>query len=87
MEPRAHQAQEAAEPREGLPEPPGDAPRAAHEPQEVGEEPPVKGQPGSHPGALTDRAGLRVPHVVSGEGNGTPLQYSCLENPMDGGAW
>ena len=21
------------------------------------------------------------------EGNGTPLQYSCLENPMDGGAW
>ena len=22
----------------------------------------------------------------SGEGNGTPLQYSCLENPMDGGA-
>ena len=23
----------------------------------------------------------------SGEGNGTPLQYSCLENPMDGGAW
>ena len=24
---------------------------------------------------------------VHGEGNGTPLQYSCLENPMDGGAW
>ena len=23
----------------------------------------------------------------SGEGNGNPLQYSCLENPMDGGAW
>ena len=22
-----------------------------------------------------------------GEGNGTPHQYSCLENPMDGGAW
>ena len=21
------------------------------------------------------------------KGNGTPLQYSCLENPMDGGAW
>ena len=21
------------------------------------------------------------------EGNGNPLQYSCLENPMDGGAW
>ena len=24
---------------------------------------------------------------IYGEGNGTPLQYSCLENPMDGGAW
>ena len=24
---------------------------------------------------------------VDGEGNGNPLQYSCLENPMDGGAW
>ena len=24
---------------------------------------------------------------VWGEGNGNPLQYSCLENPMDGGAW
>ena len=22
-----------------------------------------------------------------GEGNGNPLRYSCLENPMDGGAW
>ena len=25
--------------------------------------------------------------VGLGGGNGTPLQYSCLENPMDGGAW
>ena len=25
--------------------------------------------------------------VFLGEGNGTPLQYSCQENPMDGGAW
>ena len=24
---------------------------------------------------------------IYGEGNGTPLQYSCLENPMDGRAW
>ena len=24
---------------------------------------------------------------MSGEGNGTPLQYSCLENPMERGAW
>ena len=25
--------------------------------------------------------------MVNGEGNGNPLQYSCLENPKDGGAW
>ena len=25
--------------------------------------------------------------ILIGEGDGTPLQYSCLENPMDGGAW
>ena len=25
--------------------------------------------------------------LVSGEGNGNPLQYSRLENPVDGGAW
>ena len=25
--------------------------------------------------------------IHKGEGNGNPLQYSCLENPMDGGAW
>ena len=25
--------------------------------------------------------------MESGEGNGNPLQYPCLENPMDGGAW
>ena len=25
--------------------------------------------------------------LIGGEGNGTPLQYSCLEYPMDGGAW
>ena len=36
-----------------------------------------KGDLGSLPGSE------RTP----GEGNGTPLQYSCLENPMDGGAW
>ena len=26
-------------------------------------------------------------HIAPGEGNGTPLQYSCLETPMDRGAW
>ena len=35
------------------------------------------GNPGSIPGSG------RSP----GEGNGNPLQYSCLENPMDEGAW
>jgi len=25
--------------------------------------------------------------TLLGEGNGIPFQYSCLENPMDGGAW
>ena len=35
------------------------------------------GDPGSIPGER------RSP----GEGNGNPLQYSCLENPMDGGTW
>ena len=30
---------------------------------------------------------LRNSSRKSGEGNGTPLQYSCLENPMDRGAW
>ena len=35
------------------------------------------GDPGSIPGLG------RYP----GEGNGSPLQYSCLENSMDGGAW
>ena len=30
---------------------------------------------------------VEVLYIFYGEGNGTPLQYSCLENPMDGGAW
>ena len=37
------------------------------------------------PGRVTDiKYYLKVD---DGEGDGTPLQYSCLENPMDGGAW
>ena len=31
-------------------------------------------------------AALQI-NIQFGEGDGTPLQYSCLENPMDGGAW
>ena len=30
---------------------------------------------------------LEYHHSVPREGDGTPLQYSCQENPMDGGAW
>ena len=30
---------------------------------------------------------FQVRVCLIGEGNGTPLQYSCLENPLDGGAW
>ena len=30
---------------------------------------------------------LVVNQLNTGEGNGNPLQYSCLENSMDGGAW
>ena len=30
---------------------------------------------------------LDSPPAFFGESNGTPLQYSCLENPMDGGSW
>ena len=33
------------------------------------------------------RGVIEEPKGEAGEGNGTPLQYSCLENPMDGGAW
>ena len=39
---------------------------------------------------LLDLAVKSVNHVLAGwirEGNGTPLQYSCLEDPMDGGVW
>ena len=33
-------------------------------------------------------ATLKISNAVEhGQGNGTPLQYSCLETPMDGGAW
>ena len=31
--------------------------------------------------------GINLPKKAKREGNGNPLQYSCLENPMGGGAW
>ena len=33
------------------------------------------------------KASILILEMGNGEGNGTPLQYSCLENPMDRGAW
>ena len=30
---------------------------------------------------------IHYPKLKIGEGNGIPLQYSCLDNPMDSGAW
>ena len=30
---------------------------------------------------------MHAPMDTFGKGNGTPFQYSCLENPTDGGAW
>ena len=48
------------------------------------------------PGGLQSMGSLRVGlsdftftfhNACIGEGNGNPLQYSCLENPRDGGAW
>ena len=40
-----------------------------------------------HPSNKSHSVDLTFAHVLFGEGNGTPLRYSCLENPMDGGAW
>ena len=36
---------------------------------------------------LTERLHFDFSLSCIGEGNGNPLQYSCLENPRDGGAW
>ena len=38
-------------------------------------------------GATGDTGVIPVLGRLPGEGNGNPLQYSCLENPMDRGAW
>ena len=36
---------------------------------------------------MTDRLHFHFSLSCTGEGNGSPLQCSCLENPRDGGAW
>ena len=38
-------------------------------------------------GFIKDRNCMDLTEAEAGEGNGTPLQYSCLENPMGSGAW
>ena len=39
------------------------------------------------PANAGDANSIPGPGKSSGEGNGNPLQYLCLENPMDGGTW
>ena len=66
----------------GLPRPlPGDLPNSGVEPRSLTlqadsllSEPPGK-------------PNIYMSIYIPGVGNGNPLQYSCLENPMDGGAW
>ena len=58
---------------------------------------PGTGEPGGLPSMGSHRVGhdwsdaaaaaAAAAALHGGEGNGTPLQYSCLENPMDGGTW
>ena len=40
-----------------------------------------------HAGRKRLRISISYPRKGDGEGNGTPLQYTCLENRMYGGAW
>ena len=43
---------------------------------------------GVHKNFLVNYFKMQTPKLhAQGEGNGTPLQNSCLENPTDGGAW
>ena len=46
----------------------------------------IKGTFHAKMGSIKDRNGRDLTEA-DGEGNGTPLQYSCLENPMARGAW
>ena len=42
---------------------------------------------GEHPECRLESWSIKSNAYIFGEGNGTPLQYSCLENPTDRGAW
>ena len=46
----------------------------------------VKNVP-ANPGDIRDTGSIPGSGRSPGEGNGNPLRYSCLENPMDRGAW
>ena len=66
----------------GLPFPsPGDLPNPGLKPRSSAL------QEESLPAETPGKPNYVVGSLSSGEGSGTPLQYSCLENPMDGGAW
>ena len=54
--------------------------------QFLGQEEPLEKEMATHSSIHWRRKWQPTP-VFIGEGNGNPLQYSCLENPMDGGAW
>ena len=43
--------------------------------------------PPVYAGDIRDAGSIPGSGRSPGEGNGNPLQYSCLENPMDRGAW
>ena len=51
--------------------------------QSVGQEDPLEESMTTHSGILA----WKIPWIEATEGNGSPLRYSCLENPMDRGAW
>ena len=54
----------------------------------LGERSPVGCSPwGNKESDMTERLHFHFSLPCIGEGNGNPLQYSCLENPRDGGAW
>jgi len=43
--------------------------------------------PSANAGDVRDKSSIPGLGRSPGEGNGNPLQYSCVENPMDRGAW
>ena len=43
--------------------------------------------PPANAGDVRDPGSISGSGISPGEGNGNPLQYSCLENPTDRGAW